>query len=1200
MKGDFSKGRFKGNNNFNGVLQQQGRVMLDADWNEQTYITNQWQDSAAQDTFGPGVAAVPADTPDAFKVTKVEEVDDEVKITVSPGRIWADGVMVNLEQETTFTASYLDQLTIVSPNSTRIAVILKIWREAINGFQYPELLIEPALGGPDTTERIQTSLAVKLLPLESNEGCENIRGKLQSGERGKLSVSLQPAGESDEPCPIAERGGYTGFEHHLYRIEIAKVNDERPAMFKWSRLNGGLVGRGDCNSVDTDKTITITANKQAITSSGLDEFYLEVVKFDEVKGHWHVTYGATVIRNGDVLTVNAEFYSEDGEFPPDNVFFRLWDRIEETSDFSNSEPHVLRDGIRLQLSDSGTFLPGDYWTFPVRAGEILNKQELLKNEPPEGIQYHRVPLAIIHLNADQNFRIEDCRRLFRPLTNQKVCCSYTVGKDGDYKTIQEAIDKLKWWGGEICLLPGIHRANVQLNDEFNIRIKGCGLRTLLLPEDKEYDKAVFHIENSSHIVIENMAFFCMTGIKVVKSHATEIGNNHLIVFKQALRAEFGTRLNFHHNKVWMFDKEGEVAVFSTADNCVIERNDIIVIPAKITSDAAIDEDIIDAGGDCIPFESTIYNATSHVERIVSEVPSRWNWALVDTFKTTGGIQIGSGSEQVIVRENSIRGGSGNGITLGSDLDLDELDIVFEDGTRVPDIILESPLAIFVTVMLGSELLSESVTLQFVNINNGSPYDLISNYSETDQITLDKGKYYVRVLDSDYQVDKVIPDSGSLDEFLIPQRYIVNVSRVHASMHLGELLAFIKDISIVNNRIQNMGLSGIGTPQSNAVKIAVLLNSNPSGLEKHSFIEYLYKQFAVVSGWVVDLVITENHISNCLERTDNPITLLTKIRGEGGISLGMCENLAIRENRIEENGLNHTLPVCGIYVSYAAQANISDNQITDNGQLVPENSSSGIRGGVVIRLAMPLTLARAIETSYPLAALGSYAARIHDNVIIQPVGRALTMRHIGAVSVMANRFQVNLSDKSNKTSGLLQTLDQFAGTVLIWELGQSQAIQSKATFASDSIQPVSTFIGPMVFADNQTRLWMNRTNFSSSIAIVTLNDLAFDNNQSEVMLDSNLTINTWLRANTLRAGYNRFVEPDKNYRLSLLTMGSLMNNTSNNQGDHCIISAIQGNDEKMIYTGNVTLSSNCLDVAKALKNNTYFNDWSFLPKELTDG
>ncbi len=48
--------------------------------------------------------------------------------------------------------------------------------------------------------------------------------------------------------------------------------------FKWSQYGGGLVGRGHFDN--PSKQVTIKANLQAITNSGLPSFYLEALEFD--------------------------------------------------------------------------------------------------------------------------------------------------------------------------------------------------------------------------------------------------------------------------------------------------------------------------------------------------------------------------------------------------------------------------------------------------------------------------------------------------------------------------------------------------------------------------------------------------------------------------------------------------------------------------------------------------------------------------------------------------------------------------------------------------------------------------------------------------------------------------------------------------------------------------------------------------------
>src|SRR6185295_2292198 len=103
MKGDFSNWRDERRQNFTGVLHQQGRVLLDADWNAQTAITIDWQDTAARDIIGAGVAAVPADQANGFKITAAERgigADaDKVKLTVALGSVWVDGLFAEIYKE---------------------------------------------------------------------------------------------------------------------------------------------------------------------------------------------------------------------------------------------------------------------------------------------------------------------------------------------------------------------------------------------------------------------------------------------------------------------------------------------------------------------------------------------------------------------------------------------------------------------------------------------------------------------------------------------------------------------------------------------------------------------------------------------------------------------------------------------------------------------------------------------------------------------------------------------------------------------------------------------------------------------------------------------------------------------------------------------------------------------------------------------
>jgi hypothetical protein len=52
MKGDFSRHTFRPTNHYSGVLMQQGRVQLDADWNEQQAINLHRFEAEAVDVIG--------------------------------------------------------------------------------------------------------------------------------------------------------------------------------------------------------------------------------------------------------------------------------------------------------------------------------------------------------------------------------------------------------------------------------------------------------------------------------------------------------------------------------------------------------------------------------------------------------------------------------------------------------------------------------------------------------------------------------------------------------------------------------------------------------------------------------------------------------------------------------------------------------------------------------------------------------------------------------------------------------------------------------------------------------------------------------------------------------------------------------------------------------------------------------------------
>ncbi len=93
MKGDFTRDTFDPAKHFRGVLMQQGRVQLDADWNEQAAILLHYLQTLAVDLIGlhggPG---------DGFKIIELPPTPSEVKndFAIENGHYYVDGILCEL------------------------------------------------------------------------------------------------------------------------------------------------------------------------------------------------------------------------------------------------------------------------------------------------------------------------------------------------------------------------------------------------------------------------------------------------------------------------------------------------------------------------------------------------------------------------------------------------------------------------------------------------------------------------------------------------------------------------------------------------------------------------------------------------------------------------------------------------------------------------------------------------------------------------------------------------------------------------------------------------------------------------------------------------------------------------------------------------------------------------------------------------
>jgi hypothetical protein len=1165
MKGDFTRSTFKKEKHYSSVRMQQGRVQMDADWNEQQDIQAHLRQTEAKDVIGStGVPKYGG----GFNIGILTDASD---LTNSPGRIYVDGILCELEaapvtailcksnsdiqiivpvwiadgqefknnqcieivenssvswlaritavnRETlTLTIEPITQGIVVSnvekeiklfrittyftqqdypgadPGEINIGtnlVYLDVWQRHITALD-DEYIREKALGGPDTASRTKTVWQVKLQPANASE-CSQVVPGWQTGSvksDGKLSARAAPGEESDDPCILPPQAGYRRLENQLYRVEIHESGTESidNPTFKWSRDNGSIAASVKAIS---GKKITISHP----VPGRLEEF--APGQWIEVNDDKHELRGepGTLVQIESVAGNELTLYQalSQADFPEEyNPKIRRWDcnGEEDVKIAADNDGYLkLEDGVEIKFEPGKYYQTGDYWLIPARSatGGIEWPGNVFKS--PEGIKHHYCKLALVNYDNNSNFQfIQDCRPSFPPLNEIKMgeaCCDVTVGDGkssfGDVDSIQDAFNKVKP-GGNICLLPGVHRANLEMKEGKNIAIKGCGKNTFVIPTPDNEEDTIFHVEDSVSIAIENINFVTLAGTAIAlkgtapgKLKEIEIRGCRIIAFKHAIRVEQGTGINIMDNEIGMIDRDGgEAAIYMLAESSQIGQNDIGVIPT-------VNQTYTFPDGSTAPYphdpqldRQTIYNHVSFKDYVYW----LWNIKLNQTgphdFDTRGGIQIASGSVDIRINENRINGGLWNGITLGS------LPYISE------------------------------------NLNDGV---------------------------KQYALDKRDLKTGEEEE--LKNKFNSN--------------SLLENIKIEGNEIINMGGNGIGVRCFFKLKEIPLLYTSR------------------------ELAICGNTINNCLQQILPETGKYTKaVMGYGGIALADCENLVIRENRVENNGNDILQPVSGIFILQGEDIDISDNRVFNNGPGSTEDNNNymqGARGGIVIVFSFLRAVQVIFKDMQAFDKTNVSLTKIHDNIVKQPLGQALFLIAFGPVSIVGNHLMSQGIDIE------ACTLARTAGAVLVLNFGVSKdyfavllltAIKNigNTGFASQmkasNVDTASYYEklwqklehgflylpgGNILFSNNQTTLKLHTRKIDymvSSQFIFSLDDISYSANQSECAAILDIVVaNSIVFGITVRANDNRFQEGITGTLLSLLSFG-LMNSTTFNQGTNCI-------------------------------------------------
>jgi Family of unknown function (DUF6519) len=260
---------------YTGVVSQQGRVIVDRDFNALQDIIDGRVDADALDIIGPcgtpdngfAISLVDASPPSLLRSPPTGHSPD---FLIAPGTMYVGGQRVVFPARPPghpITYSYFDQPDWINPSeparflfSAPELVYLHLWEQEVSAVEDPDLL-DAALGGVDTTQRLRLLRRVRRRQVNSVDctaAWQQATGAWLAGgqlldprslallPQARLQVSFVQAGGFVDPCDPVATGGYLGAENQLIRVQIVLSDPSNPSSARalvWGYDNASFMYR---------------------------------------------------------------------------------------------------------------------------------------------------------------------------------------------------------------------------------------------------------------------------------------------------------------------------------------------------------------------------------------------------------------------------------------------------------------------------------------------------------------------------------------------------------------------------------------------------------------------------------------------------------------------------------------------------------------------------------------------------------------------------------------------------------------------------------------------------------------------------------------------------------------------------------------------------------------------------------------------
>ncbi len=446
---DITRNLLQPGKHYVGARMQQGRPILDSDWNEDAALEAEDLRTTLLDITGAygssnagfHVSGVQPQWVLSAQGQSVGTYDFEV----GAGSFFVGGIRVETESGESFldqpdwlmlreAASNLpvkpmiDDLAL-SGGIRHDLVYLHVWEQPVSVVEDGELR-ERAQGGGDSSTRVRrmhrvevacgvSSESPDLALAEALSALTNEAGVYEpsTGElRSQIRMGISPVTQGGDPCGSQQIGGYVGHENQAIRIEL-----RGPRSFTWGFCNASPLYRVE--ALSSTRIRLVTQPRDELLRPRADQI-VEILPASAMLSNGE----HTAELHGQLARVVTGYNPKTGEIEIDTelpttwttsstqtsatgtstnlwtapqLFMRVWDRGSDVTSpleipFVSHQPVPLGH-TGLQATFLGVGRTGDFWV--VAARKTTPKQvwpwELLQGVAPQGTRHYYAPLAVL-------------------------------------------------------------------------------------------------------------------------------------------------------------------------------------------------------------------------------------------------------------------------------------------------------------------------------------------------------------------------------------------------------------------------------------------------------------------------------------------------------------------------------------------------------------------------------------------------------------------------------------------------------------------------------------------------------------------------------------------------------------------------------------------------------------------------------------